>query len=507
MTFGLTQHTIDIFISVFEQNSKVDKAIMFGSRAKGNYRPDSDIDISLRGQSITTDDIIKLSVALEEKGIKHKFDLINYSAIKEPALTEHIDRVGIEFYRRWKKVPLGELCTVQNGYSFKSNEFTSDAKDAYEVLKMGHIERGGGLRKNPKKDFIPREEKFSKWILNKDDIVMAMTDMKDNVVILGVPAMIDKDNHYVLNQRVARIKVNDKKKLDPFFLYYYLIWDEHLHTLQSKANSGVQVNLTTDAIKSSEIEAPPLSEQLAIADTLTSLDSKIHLLHNENKTIEQLARALFRKWFVEEEEDTWKTTKLSDHTEVFRGLSYKGNGLTDEQNGVPMHNLNSVYEFGGYKNEGIKYYKGEYRERHLLNVGDIIVTNTEQGHEHRLIGFPAIVPKVFGEIGLFSQHIYRLVVLKNSYLTNQFIYYLLMTPAMREQIVGATNGSTVNMLAIDGLQISEFKLPPKDKVEKFSLVVKDYWLKNEKNQNQIDNLTQLRDTLLSKLMNGEARVN
>ena len=82
MKFGLEQHIIDKLIAVFEQNSRVDKALVFGSRAKGNYRPDSDIDIAIKGQELNTDDIIAMSVAFEEKGITHKIDLINYHSIK-----------------------------------------------------------------------------------------------------------------------------------------------------------------------------------------------------------------------------------------------------------------------------------------------------------------------------------------------------------------------------------------------------------------------------------------
>ena len=67
-----------------------------------------------------------------------------------------------------------------------------------------------------------------------------------------------------------------------------------------------------------------------------------------------------------------------------------------------MHNLNSVYEGGGYKYEGIKYYTGDFRDRHLINPGDIIVTNTEQGHDLKLIGYPAIVPETFGEKGIIQ---------------------------------------------------------------------------------------------------------
>ena len=265
-------------------------------------------------------------------------------------------------------------------------------------------------------------------------------------------------------------------------------------------------SINTTILSEVEIILPPLKEQKIIAQTLSSLDDKIDLLHRQNKTLEQLAETLFRQWFVEEAEESWKETTLEKHTEVFRGLSYKGSGLTDVGVGLPMHNLNSVYEGGGYKYEGIKFYKGEYRDRHLVEVNDIIVTNTEQGHEFRLIGFPAIVPDYFGEKGLFSQHTYKLSPLKSTFLTREFIYYLLMTPSVREQIVSATNGSTVNMLAIDGLQRPAFKLPSEEKVKLFTENVKNYWKKKKSNTSQINTLTQLRDTLLPKLMSGEVRI-
>lgn len=161
---------------------------------------------------------------------------------------------------------------------------------------------------------------------------------------------------------------------------------------------------------------------------------------------------------------------------------------------------------GGYKEEGIKFYSGEYKERHLLSHGDIIVANTEQGHDFKLIGFPAIVPPCFGESGLFSQHLYRVVSKGSSYLTREYLYYLLMEPSVREQIISATNGSTVNMLALDGLQRPEFKLPPQSKVEDFTKIAKSWSDKKDNNRAQIRTLESLRDTLLPKLMSGEVRV-
>ncbi|MCG3165045.1 MAG: hypothetical protein POELPBGB_00805 [Bacteroidia bacterium] len=288
------------------------------------------------------------------------------------------------------------------------------------------------------------------------------------------------------------------------FLFY--LFKNNVDYLISQGSGTTFGELSKSTLKQLVFKLPPLPEQKSIAEILSSLDDKIDLLHRQNKTLEQLSETLFRQWFVEEAEDSWEITTLEKNTEVFRGLSYKGSGLTIKGSGLPMHNLNSVYEGGGYKYEGIKYYKGDFRDRHLIAVGDIIITNTEQGHELRLIGYPAIVPDSFGEKGLFSQHIYKLAPLQQTYLSREFIYYLLMTPFVREQITAATNGSTVNMLAIDGLQRPEFKLPPKEKVVKFTTIVKDYWTKKNVNQNQITTLTQLRDTLLPKLMSGEVRI-
>ena len=115
MKFGLEENIIENLIKTFEANPKVYKAIVFGSRAKGSYRPNSDIDIAIKGYDITLDDILKMSVAFDDKKIIQKIDLIDYTSIKEPALKEHIDRVGIEFYSRWKELKLEDILQLGNG--------------------------------------------------------------------------------------------------------------------------------------------------------------------------------------------------------------------------------------------------------------------------------------------------------------------------------------------------------------------------------------------------------
>ena len=196
----------------------------------------------------------------------------------------------------WEVLPLSEIAEVKNGKSFKSSDFTDNNFNSFEVVKMGHIERGGGLKLNPKKDFVSREMDVEKWILNKGDIIMAMTDMKDNVVILGVPAMIDKDDHYVLNQRVARIYLKDNSKLiSNYLLYIQLNNKDFIAELQTKANSGVQVNLSTEAIKESEILIPPFKLQEEFGHKIIDLYSKIEINREQIQTLTHLRDTLLPK--------------------------------------------------------------------------------------------------------------------------------------------------------------------------------------------------------------------
>lgn len=295
---------------------------------------------------------------------------------------------------------------------------------------------------------------------------------------------------------------------DKHFLYYLAISPTiRFAAIKSMTGSSGRQRVQTDVVKEHVFYVPELEEQRAIASVLSSLDDKIDLLHRQNQTLEQMAETLFRQRFVEEADEEWEWFQLDEFVEVHRGLSYKGAGLTEAKNGIPMHNLNSVFEGGGYKEAGIKYYKGEFKERHKAYPGDVIITNTEQGHEHLLIGYPAIVPSNFGEHGIFSQHIYRLEI--KSKLSNFFLFHLLKTHDVHEQVAGATNGSTVNMLAKDGVEWVKFKMPPQELaylIDEFTKTANDFYRKQELNQTQIRTLTALRDTLLPKLMSGEIRI-
>ncbi len=200
----------------------------------------------------------------------------------------------------------------------------------------------------------------------------------------------------------------------------------------------------------------------------------------------------------------WKAASLADCVDVVRGLSYKGSGLSDA--GVPMHNLNSIYEGGGYKHEGIKHYEGEYKPHHVARAGDLIVANTEQGHDCLLIGYAAIIPARFDSESLFSHHIYRVRPKSSSGLTPDYLCQLLNTSVMHDTVSGYANGTTVNMLPIDGLQSPQVVVPPSVIVRAFNGFAEAARKRHEEMIEESHALAAIRDALLPKLLSGELRV-
>ena len=151
----------------------------------------------------------------------------------------------------WKTYRLEELCEFINGFAFKSTDYVPPFSDTIEVFRMGYIERGGGFKEDNSPVFVPQKygRNLEKYFLHPGDVTIAMTDMKDRVAILGNTAWIRDAGRFVVNQRVGCMRVKRPDLLEPRFFYFYSNWSPHVDYLRSRANSGVQVNLSTSAIK------------------------------------------------------------------------------------------------------------------------------------------------------------------------------------------------------------------------------------------------------------------
>ncbi len=102
MRFGLKENAINQINAVFAQFPEVKKAILYGSRAKGNFRRGSDIDLVLSGEGLTLFVLNKIRIELDELLLPYTFDISNLQQIDNAELIQHVERVGVVFYERGK---------------------------------------------------------------------------------------------------------------------------------------------------------------------------------------------------------------------------------------------------------------------------------------------------------------------------------------------------------------------------------------------------------------------
>jgi len=103
MSYGLLERDIETITQAISKFPEISQTILFGSRAKGNYKPGSDVDLAIKGAEISYATVSSLSFMLnEELMLPYFFDIVHYEKITEPKLIQHIDRVGRLFYEKGK---------------------------------------------------------------------------------------------------------------------------------------------------------------------------------------------------------------------------------------------------------------------------------------------------------------------------------------------------------------------------------------------------------------------
>ncbi len=103
MNHGLSDETVQRMAAVFSRYPEIEKAVLYGSRAKGNFRNGSDIDLTLMGEKLDSTILGRIDWELDDLLLPYKIDLSVFHQLTHPELIEHIRRVGITFYERTPK--------------------------------------------------------------------------------------------------------------------------------------------------------------------------------------------------------------------------------------------------------------------------------------------------------------------------------------------------------------------------------------------------------------------
>lgn len=281
------------------------------------------------------------------------------------------------------------------------------------------------------------------------------------------------------------------------FLYYKFIDIQRL--LLNQANGSVFQNLKTDIVRDFDIKIPSLEIQNKIVSFLLSIDDKIELNNSINKNLEQQAQAIFKSWFIDFDPfggsipDDWIEGALGDFIEIKRGGSPRPIQDYISDTGYRWLKISDATAIQSPFILNIKEHIKEsgLNKTVLLKAGSLVLSNSAT---------PGI-PKILDVDSCIHD---GWLYFPNSKLSNEYLYLLFQF--IRPNLVALGNGSVFTNLKTDILKNYETILPNKDILYKFNSVVGQMFQQILNNTRENERLTQLRATLLPKLMNGEIDV-
>ena len=375
---------------------------------------------------------------------------------------------------------LKNLIDIKHGFAFKG-EFFKEYETKNILLTPGNFLVGGGF--NNKKLKFYDGPLYDDYILQENDLIVTLTDLSKSGDTLGFPSYVPKDENHIFlhNQRLGKITIKEPKKILKKFLYYVLCHSDYRNEVLASATGSTVKHTSPERILSFEFTLPELSKQEQISKTLLDLDNKIQNLQNQNDTLEQIAQAIFKSWFVDfdrvtEFEDSdlgkipkgWDVKKIGEVIELLYGKSLtKKNRVPGN---IPVYGSSGIV---GFHNESLSSKHGIIVGR-KGNVGSVYWSSNS---------FYAIDTVYYVKTELSLHYVYR------NFQNQNFI----------------NSDSSVPGLSRDQAYSLPILIPKNVILEKFENISSKIQIILEKNKNLILTLTKTRDTLLPKLMSGEIR--
>jgi len=343
---------------------------------------------------------------------------------------------------------------------------------------------------------------------------------------------------YVISQSQMKITI-DPAKGDVRFLYYLFKTREQLQYIFNSAIQTGVPHTNLGILKATPIVLPALSTQRIIASVVDAFDERISLLRETNATLEAIAQALFKSWFVDfdpvhakqqgiapagMDEATaalfsksfvdstaglipkgWLLLTVADVATVVKGKSYSSRDLVAEHE-TALVTLKSFERGGGFRLDGFKPYSGLYKDAQVVISGDLIIAYTDVTQAAELIGKPAIVVGVSEYRTLVASLDVGIVRAHDKRTSRQYLYGLFRTGEFQAHTLSRTSGTTVLHLARDAVGSYVFPCPPAELIAAFSSLAELLASRRQSNIDQMRTLGSLRDTLLPRLISGQLRL-
>lgn len=404
----------------------------------------------------------------------------------------------------WKTYKLGEIADIQNGYAFKAAELVDSGTP---IIKIKNI-----ISPNVSIEDVSYfngniTSQLEKYIAKQGDFLISMTGSTVNVMSSAVGKMgrYRINDVSLINQRVGKIYVTKPELVSFEYLCQYLNrYEIHYSLALNATGSANQANISPAQIKDIDILLPSLLEQQSIASILSDIDDKIENNLTINKTLEEMAMALYKHWFVDfgpfqdgefvESElgmipKGWEVKSVYDIATYVNGAAFKPSELIEEGKYViKISELNG----GISKNTG-KSVK-EVKPEQIIKDGSV------------LFSWSATLDIFLWDRGeaLLNQHIFN--VLPNNTLSKEVLYFLLKNIIAYFKAIAADRATTMGHIKITHLKETLISIPNKEIQIEIDRLFKPLFDQILENLTENQTLTQLRDSLLPQLISGAVRL-
>ncbi len=399
-------------------------------------------------------------------------------------------------------VPLGALLKPKNGYirgpfgsALRRPEMKKVGIPVYEQQNAIYNNRIFRFYVDPSK-----QVELKRFTVEPGDLVISCSGT------LGKITVIKNDDPIGIISQALLILRPDLSKVKSDFLYYFLTSPIGQYLLLGASHGSVQTNIAKrEVVENLQIPTLEIEEQEKIVKVLSDLDQKIELNRKMNKTLEEMGQALFKHYFIDNPEAKgWESKKLGQLVSLVNGASYKSSELQSSENALVS--LKSFKRGGGFRRDGFKEFTGKIKDDQIVVSGNLVVAHTDVTQLAEVAGVPALVSGVgkYNKVGI-SMDVVK-VVPTDETITTGFLYFLMRNRLFQEHKMGYVSGTTVLHLNKRCIPDFEIRLPDQNTLKKISSVFENLTERMSSNDNQIDFLSDLRDSLLPRLMSGKISV-
>ena len=385
----------------------------------------------------------------------------------------------------WKEYKLGEIAEVTSAKRIFYSEYVPTGVPFYRSKEIIDLYN----KRNVATELFISEERFNE-IKKKYGVPQENDILLTSVGSLGVPYIVTQnDEFYFKDGNLTWIKSIDTKRLLPQYLRNWIISSIGKQKLDEITIGSTQPALTITGLKSMTLFLPPIEDQQRIAGVLSSLDDKIDLLNRENVTLESLAETLFRHYFIENPDPTWKEGKLGDEFDFTMGQSPSGDSFNEDGIGIPMYQGNADFGFRFPTRRVFTTAPTRFADANdtLISVRAPVGAQN-MATERCCIGRGVAAFRYKHEKDYYSYTYYKL-------------------KSLLEEIKSFNdNGTVFGSISKSDFENIDVVIPDKDSIVAFQLQVMPFDEKIRNNHQQILALSTQRDILLSRLMSGEEAV-